>query len=115
MHCNRAAFRRIISPLFLGPIIALAIVIGCEPLPKPAESAASSGSASSSAGGEKSGEPKVEIVDLTVGKGAEAKKGSAVTVHYVGTLVSGKQFDSSVDRGKPYSFIIGQSAVIEGW
>ncbi len=60
-------------------------------------------------------EKKLEITDLVVGKGAEAKKGSAVTVDYVGTLETGKQFDSSIERGKPFSFIIGTSAVIEGW
>jgi len=42
--------------------------------------------------------------------------GNEVTAHYTGTLKSdGSQFDSSVSRGKPFKFTIGQGQVIKGW
>ncbi len=53
---------------------------------------------------------------LKPGKGAEAKSGQQVTVHYTGWLQSnGKKFDSSVDRGQPFTFGLGAHQVIPGW
>jgi FKBP-type peptidyl-prolyl cis-trans isomerase len=44
------------------------------------------------------------------------KAGDQLTMHYTGTLTDGgKQFDSSVSRGKPFQFVIGISQVIRGW
>ena len=43
------------------------------------------------------------------------KKGQTVTVHYVGTLQSGKVFDSSRKTGNKFSFVIGKGQVIKGW
>ena len=56
---------------------------------------------------------KIEI--LKQGTGEASKNGDKVTVHYVGTLESGEKFDSSVDRGTPFSFTLGQNQVIKGW
>jgi FKBP-type peptidyl-prolyl cis-trans isomerase len=58
---------------------------------------------------------KLVSTDLALGKGAEAKTGSKVSVHYVGTLADGKEFDSSRKRGKPFVFTLGQGSVIRGW
>lgn len=43
------------------------------------------------------------------------KKGNRLKMHYKGTLTNGTQFDSSYDRGKPFSFKIGKGEVIQGW
>jgi hypothetical protein len=60
------------------------------------------------------GPDKLQIVDDVVGTGPESKKGDTVKVHYTGTLLNGKQFDSS--RGKdPFQVTIGQGQVIKGW
>ena len=58
---------------------------------------------------------KLEIKDLVVGKGTEAKAGDSVKVHYVGTLPDGKEFDSSKKHGQPFDFELGAGRVIKGW
>ena len=57
----------------------------------------------------------LEIYDETVGTGAEAVAGNTVTADYVGTLSNGQKFDSSKDRGQPFSFMLGAGQVIQGW
>jgi FKBP-type peptidyl-prolyl cis-trans isomerase len=57
----------------------------------------------------------LQYIDLKVGTGATAQAGQTVTVHYTGWLENGKKFDSSVDRGQPFSFPLGAGRVIKGW
>ncbi|MBI4746877.1 MAG: FKBP-type peptidyl-prolyl cis-trans isomerase [Acidobacteria bacterium] len=58
---------------------------------------------------------ELKIEDVAVGKGAVAKLGQEVSVHYTGTLLNGTKFDSSRDGGKPLTFTLGTSGIIEGW
>ena len=57
----------------------------------------------------------LKYVDQTVGTGDVAVVGKNVSVHYTGWLENGKKFDSSVDRGQPFSFPLGAGRVIKGW
>jgi peptidylprolyl isomerase len=61
----------------------------------------------------------LQTIDSTVGAGASPKSGQICVMHYTGWLyengVKGKKFDSSLDRGQPFEFPIGQGRVIKGW
>ncbi|MFH1509628.1 MAG: FKBP-type peptidyl-prolyl cis-trans isomerase [Candidatus Nealsonbacteria bacterium] len=61
----------------------------------------------------KKGDLKVEITQESAGE--IASKGDTVEVHYTGSLESGTVFDSSVQRGTPFSFTLGENRVIRGW
>jgi len=58
---------------------------------------------------------KLIIEDIEVGDGDEAVPGRLVKVHYTGWLTDGTKFDSSLDRGQPFSFQLGAGQVIRGW
>ena len=55
------------------------------------------------------------IEDLVVGDGDAASAGQRVSVHYTGWLTNGSKFDSSKDRGQPFTFSLGRGEVIRGW
>lgn len=65
---------------------------------------------------------ELQRIDEQVGEGAEAVSGTNVTVHYTGWLFDqnapqqrGQKFDSSLDRGQPFTFPLGGGRVIRGW
>ncbi len=58
----------------------------------------------------------LEYWDIKVGSGATAQKGQSASVHYTGWLTNGKKFDSSLDRGQPFTVEpLGSAPVITGW
>ena len=61
----------------------------------------------------------LQITDSKIGTGAAPKSGQTCVMHYTGWLyengAKGKKFDSSLDRGQPFEFPLGQRRVIAGW
>jgi FKBP-type peptidyl-prolyl cis-trans isomerase len=57
----------------------------------------------------------LQYLDEKVGSGATVKAGDQVEVHYTGTFKDGKKFDSSKDRGQPFTVPVGAGRVIKGW
>jgi FKBP-type peptidyl-prolyl cis-trans isomerase len=57
----------------------------------------------------------LEYNETLAGTGAQAVAGKTVKVHYTGKFPDGKVFDSSVSRGEPIEFVLGQGRVIKGW
>jgi len=88
------------------------LLLGSLPLVTPAIAkgppAAASGKPVTTASG-------LQIIEVKLGSGAVAEKGRFVKVHYTGTLKDGTKFDSSRDRGQPFSFRLGDHKVIQGW
>lgn len=64
------------------------------------------------------GDPPTELTvrDLVIGDGPEAQPGRVVQLHYVGVaFASGREFDSSWERGRPFKFAVGGGKAIKGW
>ncbi len=57
----------------------------------------------------------LRIIEIVAGSGEVAERGDVVVVHYTGVLPDGTVFDSSVNRGEPFSFELGSGLVIQGW
>jgi peptidylprolyl isomerase len=82
-----------------------------EPAAEPAEQPVEAGQE----GEEQETASGLKYVDLKEGTGASPEAEDKVTVHYTGWLEDGTKFDSSVDKGQPFTFTIGMGKVIKGW
>ena len=60
-------------------------------------------------------ESGLQYIEIEPGTGEQAKTGDIVSVHYVGTLADGTEFDNSLNRGEPIEFVLGKGMVIPGW
>ena len=58
---------------------------------------------------------KLIVDDVVIGNGETVDEGDTGTVHYIGTLQNGQQFDNSYERGEPFTFTVGEGRVIPGW
>lgn len=88
-------------------LIALTLILGGEGIMAATENYSSNQEVTTSSG--------LKYVDQVLGTGDVAVAGKTTTVHYTGWLENGKKFDSSVDRGQPFSFPLGGGRVIRGW
>jgi hypothetical protein len=102
------------SPLELDPDNPNPVLFAMAPMEEPTIAQASALGGEMSAPKPRTTASGLQITDLVVGDGEEAKAGQTVSVNYRGTLVNGKEFDSSYGRG-PFSFPLGAGRVIKGW
>jgi FKBP-type peptidyl-prolyl cis-trans isomerase FkpA len=93
----------------------LGIVVGAAVLAVMVAACAQSQASSGGGGSEVTTSSGLKYTDTKVGNGAEAKAGQTAVVHYTGTLLDGTKFDSSKDRGQPFTFPLGGGRVIKGW
>jgi len=55
------------------------------------------------------------VIHQQEGNGSNAQDGNTLVVHYSGTTIDGKLFDTSLDKAKPFKFVLGRGEVIKGW
>src|ERR1700746_2744915 len=99
---------------WIAIVVTLSGVLGTVACSKKVDELPKSDYAPASAAPLPAGPDTLQKVDEVVGTGAEAKTGDKVKVHYTGTLMNGKQFDSSVGKD-PFEFTLGTGGVIKGW
>ena len=105
-------------PFFL--VLSLFAVLGAASGCGSANKSGTTSATSTSSPMKVSGQPTttasgLQYWDIVVGTGATAAPGNTVKVHYTGFLTTGEKFDSSRDRGEPFSFPLGAGQVIKGW
>ncbi len=97
-------------------LMVLGFAFGCGSSEKPGSTGATSTSSPMKVNGAPTTTASgLQYWDIVVGTGATAAPGNTVKVHYSGFLTSGEKFDSSRDRGEPFSFPLGAGQVIKGW
>jgi peptidylprolyl isomerase len=113
-------------PLLLTSLLAALALAACGDDDSPATTSAAEPAGAADAAVDTSTKPEVETPtdlpdqlvseDIVEGDGPTAEPGSLVTVQYVGVDAdTGEEFDSSWDRGEPFSFQLGGGEVIRGW
>jgi FKBP-type peptidyl-prolyl cis-trans isomerase len=101
-------------------VFTLSVVFGVASGCGSADKSSTTSATSTSSPMKVSGQPTttasgLQYWDVVVGTGAMAAPGNTVKVHYSGFLATGQKFDSSRDRGEPFSFPLGAGQVIKGW
>ena len=99
-------------------LILTSTLVGCalsEQTPSAGSSAKAATTPPAVSGTEQKTASGLRYIDVKEGSGPTPQKSQTVTVHYTGWLKDGTKFDSSVDRGQPFTFQIGVGQVIKGW
>jgi FKBP-type peptidyl-prolyl cis-trans isomerase FkpA len=103
-------------------LLALASVTACKPASPPANEQAAPASETAASAPAAPAITELQKTDLAVGTGDPIAAGKEAVVHYTGWLYDpqaseqkGAKFDSSRDRGQPFSFTVGAGSVIRGW
>jgi len=102
--------------LLFSLLAMIGVACGCGRSDKPSTASAPSASGPMKVTGQPTTTASgLQYWDIVVGTGATAAPGNNVKVHYSGFLTTGEKFDSSRDRGEPFSFPLGAGQVIKGW